>query len=91
MPAASRMERSGAGCRRQVRHPEQARTGIPPHRPHELADARTATGHDHQIDEGTPCSGNMLPAVTETGMSAALGRMLVEALASLTYSSRVTA
>jgi hypothetical protein len=33
--------------------PGQARTGNPPQRPRELANARTASGHEHQGDEAT--------------------------------------
>ena len=40
---ASRVRRSGAAARRQVRTPGQARTDSPPLRPRELADARTVT------------------------------------------------
>jgi hypothetical protein len=50
--AASRVGRSGAAARRQVRTPVQARTGNPPSRLRELADARTTNGHEHQGNEG---------------------------------------
>ena len=40
--------RTGAAACRQVRDPDQVRTGNPPLRPHELASARAANGHEHQ-------------------------------------------
>jgi hypothetical protein len=41
--------------------PEQARTGNPPQRPRELANARTASGHEHQGDGGKPLSRTRTP------------------------------
>jgi len=53
---ARRLPRGGAparAARRQVRRPGQARTGNSPQRPREKANARTASGHEHQGNEAS--------------------------------------
>jgi hypothetical protein len=51
---ASARRRPARAARRQVRAPGQVRTGNPPQRTRELANARAASGHEHQGDEAKP-------------------------------------